>query len=47
MPKLVRGGVMAKGQTQPINAVFSIYSSTMKAKALSLIGRKMVRHEVA
>ena len=29
------------GQTQPVKAVFSIYSSTMEAKALSLMGRKM------
>ncbi len=29
------------GQTKPVKAVFSIYSSTMEAKALSLIGRKM------
>jgi SNF2 family DNA or RNA helicase len=29
------------GQSQPVKAVFSIYSSTMEAKALSLIGRKM------
>ncbi len=29
------------GHSQPVKAVFSIYSSTMEAKALSLIGRKM------
>lgn len=29
------------GQTKPVKAVFSIYSSTMEAKALSLMGRKM------
>jgi hypothetical protein len=32
---------MANGQTQSINAVFSIYSSTMEVKPFSLIGRKM------
>jgi hypothetical protein len=29
------------GQTHPVKAVFSVYSSTMEAKALSLIGKKM------
>lgn len=29
------------GQTKPVKAVFSIYSSTMEAKALLLMGRKM------
>jgi hypothetical protein len=34
------------GQSQPIKAVFSINSSTMESKALSLIGRKMKRAQL-
>ena len=33
--------VFRLGQTKSVKAVFSIYSSTMEAKALSLMGRKM------
>jgi hypothetical protein len=29
------------GQTQPVKAIFSVYSSSMEAKALALMGRKM------
>ena len=35
------------GQTQPVKAVFAVYNSAMEAAALRLMGRKMVRHEVA
>jgi hypothetical protein len=35
------------GQTKPVKAVFAVYRGTMEAQALALMGRKMVRHEVA
>lgn len=35
------------GQTQPVKAVFAVYKDAMDAQALALMGRKMVRHEVA
>ncbi len=33
--------VFRLGQKKPVKAIFTIYSSTMEAKALSLMGRKM------
>jgi hypothetical protein len=35
------------GQTKPVKAIFSVYGEAMEARALALMGQKMVRHEVA